>query len=487
MNRTGMWQRVWPALVVAVSVGVVWGMVAGWGIVVGGNLATPAVRTYEDVRISSQGVPLIATYSTGDFGEAQYRTLDGEPVTAARDTWLKGTQLLVPPRPPRLFSRPVTWDQRLMSVSDAGRPPVGWYLIRDAEPHGHAYFAGYDAVSKRCVGYIGRDGFGPSLPPRDQWFDVGTRPLAWGDVCGTGLLQFGGGTLYQETSGYESLAPWLVFLIDGDQLLEIDLQGRTVQTLHEAPHMRSVGILPQLPAEVAAKPDNPRVDNQLAIRTADRILILDPPTGAVREYALPESLRDETLRVFAVGGKRLLLVTTSWQGKSITHFTWLAPDSDVADEKSVALAGSGSGSRYMENSLAAAVMPVPAGWLLGVGVLVPVRAIQDYRQPTYAAALRSGLKDAWPGMLAVWALSAVLAWFALRAQRKYFRPHTAMWVAFVLLLGPAGLVAYWLEQRRATLETCGACGRVVPRDREGCAACGAEFPAPAAVGTEIFA
>jgi predicted amidophosphoribosyltransferase len=62
-----------------------------------------------------------------------------------------------------------------------------------------------------------------------------------------------------------------------------------------------------------------------------------------------------------------------------------------------------------------------------------------------------------------------------------------VWVTFVLLLGLPGFLAYLIEHRRAKLETCSECGKVVPRDREACAACDAEFAAPARVGTEIFA
>ena len=84
-------------------------------------------------------------------------------------------------------------------------------------------------------------------------------------------------------------------------------------------------------------------------------------------------------------------------------------------------------------------------------------------------------------------ISAVLAWLTWLLQRKYRRPATALWTAFVFLLGAPGFVAYWLEHRRPKLERCPECGQIVPRDRDACSDCSTPFPAPTLVGTEIFA
>jgi|GEM_PF-6878087 len=55
-----------------------------------------------------------------------------------------------------------------------------------------------------------------------------------------------------------------------------------------------------------------------------------------------------------------------------------------------------------------------------------------------------------------------------------------------VLFGPAGLLAYWLGHHRPPLEKCLGCGRQIPRDRDGCPACGTPFAPPALVGTEVF-
>jgi hypothetical protein len=90
-------------------------------------------------------------------------------------------------------------------------------------------------------------------------------------------------------------------------------------------------------------------------------------------------------------------------------------------------------------------------------------------------------------MVVVTLLALASAGIALRLHRRYHRPWPGLWWLFVFLLGPAGLLAYWLEHHRPPLEPCPACGQRVPRDRDGCAACGEAFAPPALIGTEIFA
>jgi hypothetical protein len=90
-------------------------------------------------------------------------------------------------------------------------------------------------------------------------------------------------------------------------------------------------------------------------------------------------------------------------------------------------------------------------------------------------------------LIAVLVVAAVCSWVTMKLQRKYKRSATLAWSVFVFLLGVPGFFAYLVEHRRTKLEACSQCGEVVPRDRETCAACDAEFAPPARVGTEIFA
>jgi ribosomal protein L32 len=90
-------------------------------------------------------------------------------------------------------------------------------------------------------------------------------------------------------------------------------------------------------------------------------------------------------------------------------------------------------------------------------------------------------------LIVVTVLSAGLAIVVWRRQRRYGAAGTALWMIFVVLGGLPGLLAYRFHRRWPVLQACPACGETVPRDRDACAHCGAEFPSPAPKGIEVFA
>ena len=137
--------------------------------------------------------------------------------------------------------------------------------------------------------------------------------------------------------------------------------------------------------------------------------------------------------------------------------------------------------------MAAAVAPVPVGWAAVLGVFAPLGMIQSNLVASYGEAMAKIFTPGDAPANCDSAVRCVLAWITFRIQRKYHRRANSVWVTFVLLLGLPGFLAYLFEHRRAKLEACRQCGKVVPRDREACAACETEFAAPARVGTEIFA
>jgi hypothetical protein len=126
-------------------------------------------------------------------------------------------------------------------------------------------------------------------------------------------------------------------------------------------------------------------------------------------------------------------------------------------------------------------------WLVGIVLGAPFGMLQDYVETSYLNAISHTIEVAWPPLVLVLALAAVLTWLTMRLQRKYRRSGSGAWAVFVFLLGPPGFLAYLVEHRRAKMEACRQCGEIVPPDREACAACNTEFAAPARVGTEIFA
>jgi hypothetical protein len=516
-NRPRLWPRIAAALVIALAAGVTWGIVIAWS----GYLATQLLQTsdsvYESIQVLDDGTPVIQTYSYATVVDQTYRTLDGKPVEleGRREEWLAGAYFLKPIQPSRVLEMPISWPERLAASSNFQRPQVGWYVVRDDQPLGRAYLVGYDEASRLRVGYIGRSGFRPALPPREDWFDVGRHRFGWseGAVASSGNLQFGSRAYtYPQAAGDLNLPTWLLFLIDGDRLLEIDLRARSVRTLLEAPGMLAAAVVTEPPTSNeqtdAAEANSPATANttaatttvttrrrreppqqRVAIRMADRIIVLDPPAGAKREYVLPESLRERLINIFAVGDNQVLIHW--WKHKDgfrgDVELTWLQPDGSIAREESVALAGPPPASERQGAWVAAVLAPVPIGWLAALSVVVPLGILQTNDVSTYADGLAKVFGFAWPPLVIVIVVGVMLAGLTYRLQRKYCRPGTGAWTTFVLLLGLPGFLAYWLEQCKPNLEVCSSCHAVVPRDRDACAACDAQFPAPPLVGTEIFA
>jgi hypothetical protein len=473
-------------------------------------------RYYETLGIAWDGTPVISSRSYSDQIDWSYRSLDGKTLPDQKDDeFLTPANLAEPIKPPRLYETPIAWPSRVAGISDQQRTPTAWYIVRDDRPEGRSYLVGFDEKSKLLVGYIARNGFRRTMPPVEDWFDLGRRTLTWGHgaIASTYPVQSGGlGLTYGALPATDDqrLPQWLIFMIDGDKLVEIDLRERRLRTIFESSGLVSVATLREpLPTARAdanedaddevkttgpdpdANNDNDATSNtrqvtKLALRTTDRIVILDPPTGTQIQYSLPESVRDKNLQAYSTGGEQLI---AQWSGNFYEpHLMWLKSDGAVAREETVKLAsyqGQGSGTEGMIMAVAAA--PMPIGWMSVFFAIAPIETFRTRQASTFAEAVARNLEPTWPALIAVIAIGVVLAAWTYRLQRKYHRPATGIWCTFVFLLGGCGFLAYWFEHRRPKLERCRDCGQLVPRDRDACAACKTSFPAPPLVGTEIFA
>ena len=497
MNKhTRIWPGIAAALVVVAGVAVIWGVVVAWSGYLISFAWQGSERVYESMQVMADGTPVIQSSIMREPYDRTFRTLEGEPITPTREDWLTGAYFERPLAPPGLVEMPIGWRQRIAGLSSFERPPVGWYLVRDEEPLGRAYFVGYDEFSKLRIGYIGRNGFRRALPPKKEWFDLARHQLGWwGPLASTGNVQYGSRAYnYSLPAEEQRLPPWLAFLIDGERLLEVDLRARTVRTVYESPGLLAVaGVTepPALPADAASPTTANRRESlvsRIAVRTSNRIVILDPPTGDKWEFVLPESLRSTPVYAYTIGSDQLLLQwghgAYSWNP---TELGWLEPDGTFARRETVTLAGHQPLPERQAAWIAAPIVPVPIGWLAGIGVGMPLQFLQTNVAATYSDGLFRIIRPTWPPLLAVLAIGFVLAWWTYWLQRRYRRPATGVWCAFVLLFGVPGFLAYWIEHRRPKMEACVECGQLVPRDREACAACESEFPAPPRVGTEIFA
>ena len=258
-NRTRIWPRICSALIMAFAAGLVWALACVWSGYTVSLFAGSSDYVYESIVVASDGTTLIQTYSTTQPGEPSFRTLDGKPYETDVRNQLTPGIIGNPPRPPGLMEESLAWQQRVAGLSDNQRRPTSWYLIRNDAPLGHAYLVGYDEQSKLCVGYIGRTGFRRSMPPQDEWFDVGRRIQSWssGIFASTGYVQSGGRANFQNY-GEQRIPSWKMFLIDGQRLLEIDLRERSVRALLESPNLLDVAVateaVPKVDADTPQEP-----------------------------------------------------------------------------------------------------------------------------------------------------------------------------------------------------------------------------------------
>jgi hypothetical protein len=130
-------------------------------------------------------------------------------------------------------------------------------------------------------------------------------------------------------------------------------------------------------------------------------------------------------------------------------------------------------------------LPAPA-IVLVIGVLIVIASDPPL---SYSAAVTALLKDSGPSLIAVVALSTVLAILVQRRSRAFglSRREQIAWSVFVLLFGLPAYVGFRIYRRWPTRQPCPNCHAQAPRDRMACAECGMPFPDPALKGIEIFA
>jgi hypothetical protein len=492
MKRMGLAAQLGLFVVLTVGAALAWGVAAGFFATLWETHLSSARRitVYENLSVDYDGTPLISAYSYAGnrYQQLPYRTLDGETVEAETIQELSPGFLPSKPQPWRGHDGPRQWSGRLSSASDGRPAPTLWMLVRDATDEGLTYLAGYDAVSQLCVGYIGREGFRGETPAQDEQFALGPEALNYyrgAHFAGAGL-----GGIGRQPDNEGVLKTWLVFLIDGDRVAEVDLRKRSVRTLMESPDLVSLSLIYRpLAGEGAAGSADGKVGGRLAVRLSDRIVIINP-TGEDRStFPLPEALRQaKSMSAYQISDDELLLVRGGDNPYSRVHeLTWLDGQGKVTRERSVKLAGHGPGSDREAATIAVAVVPMP-------GVITPLLAgpaawskLQFEQAKDYRDALAQIVRAGWPPYVLLLAVCAGAAWWVVRRQREHAWPHTGVWCAAVFLTGVPGLVAYLIEHRREARAACPACGRVVPRKRESCAACGGAFPEPRLTGVEVFA
>jgi hypothetical protein len=352
------------------------------------------------------------------------------------------------------------WLRRIVPVGRASNGTT-WYFVHDGLLHGHGYFVGYNNDTMFKVGYIGRTGFRPDEPPTGDQFSIDGRR-----VTSAGLFFSLSVRTQPEQEAFVSSngnrAGFFHLVVD-DGFVRIDLDNRTAKVMLKDPNFISASNL----------------NGMIAVRTPDRIRILQPDGKEIRSYPLPKELRDVLIEVYELP-KNSVVLYDRWRHQDLF---WLDAAGKVVRQDRVAL-HIWSQPRWIspaaENFMVAnVVIPSP-------GAIVAALGFDAWKRGN-PQRLRELWPDWWPGLLGTAVISLVLAVLCYRHHRKYGLPWTWVWTAFVLLFGVPAFLGYLAHRSWPARLPCPHCGRRVPRDRPACLACARDFPPSPPKGIEVFA
>jgi hypothetical protein len=478
------------ALAITLGFGTVLGLVVGWGMTIWDGLQSKHYIN-DSLLVGADGTPLIHRYHTYNayYQKETFHALDGGEVPNPKENrhFLQGASLPI--------ARHNINSSRLLSIagrfSDEETPPTVWYFVTSESRASRSYFVGYNTESKLCVGYIGKSGMRPDMPPVDERFSLDADKLAGGTAFARRYYDVPYPYYFGNVDRPGDIPSWKAIMVSPNGLLKVDLRMGSVTTMMESADLIAAGILEATETAKLAKEREP--DKQphqlLAVRTPDQVLVIDASGKRHSAYAIPEGLRDQGFMFYELdGGTALLTVGRLLPERNRREeLSWIDSQGKVLRRAEATL---GEASPNYDANLArttALVIPSPLALAVASAVAMPI----DYRTsglaPDYFTALRHSLAVFWPPLLMVVLLSVALAWYCWNRHARYYQPYGAVWIVFVLLTGVPGLVGYLFHRRWPVLETCPACKQQIPRDRETCAKCGAEAPKPELNGCEVFA
>ncbi len=473
------------AATLATGFGVVWFMLMLWlGISIhqawqGGNRPV-----YERFEVRSDGTPLIQSIPQDNPSSSTYRDLKGvvQEVPEGSDP-LYSVSLSGAREASGFLSPPASWAQRLSAFVDEREPTVNWFFVRDGGLDGAGYFVGYERTSNRRVGFIGMSGFRSGPVPTADWIPVRGDPRSSAPVSIYSRPPWA----FRPAGG--DVPPRLVYLPSGSQLRQADLAARTVTTVFETPEpIESVGI----PTLAYWSTGHPTTEQPILVRTTRRIHELDQRHHVIKVFSLPADLdrRSWVEWYHLKSGQAIAVVgpvrSTGRRDNVSRQLVYrINGDGAIEDQFAVDLqTRSMAPDARTQVFLMALGLPAPAVLPIGVFLMTELNPPRSY--PAYVTAV---LKDAGPSLIAVLALSIVLAILVQRRSRAFglSRREQIAWSVFVILFGPPAYAGWRLHRRWPTRQPCPNCQAQAPRDRVACAECGTRFPDPSLKGIEIFA
>ncbi|MEN6407743.1 MAG: hypothetical protein ABFC77_14905, partial [Thermoguttaceae bacterium] len=429
----------------------------------------------EEMVICEDGRVVIQTFVDRKADVTPARTLDGKPLASFDlDTKRMAGALLRNAADFDNSPHPYNWNSRFVHLTEydkyGGTKTTDWYFVHDGYAQGHGYFA---KVHGPQPGYLGRTGFRPDKPPLDDQFTIRTDDsslLASGSIQSEGrYVTFQ--RMYNDKLK-DTLRPFVYDLATDDGLVQVDLKNRSVRLLR---HGKPVSAC----IEMRGLGDGPSHSVRPGIfvlwRTNDRVRVLDFDGKQKDEYRLPKELRTRDFWWYRLPNDVVLAIVTK---NSTRHLYWFEKDGRIVRSEKVALKKE---NRAVSTFDIACTIPSP-GLILASGFLEYVS-----RSSTNWSALQQAFARYWPALLAVEALSLILAVGCFCRQRKFGLSGAWIWVGFMLLFGVPAYLGYRLSRVWPAQLACPHCKQPTPRDRPACIHCGQNFPPPVRKGIEVFA
>lgn len=503
-RRIEILQPLLLAAILAIGLGTVWAVPMEWGVHMVKELFG-TVETFEYLEFRADGTPVIETERRPDYENCTYRDLEGNPLSISRnEAWLGNGYLANANGAEYDFEHPwrggFRWEEQMIGSNDGGQPMTYWYFVCAGEPPRSGYFVGFDSVGKRCIGYMGRNGFRPTMPPAEERFPWHHQKVTYSVVVGSQYQSPDREPTYGGSSaGPGQFPPPLVYVLADDGLVEVDLLKRSSRLVLKQSGLLSAQELIRAMSTPMTRDSAAylsQAKGYLAVRAKDRILILNPAGKLESSFTIPVEFRDARAFIFCLlSDDSAILDVPSADLRSVPPYAadhwqllWIDAKGNVLRQKDYRIRRGYFADRLKfsprDTAMAA---PAPLAVAAVSVVLAPSYSLWIGTDSTYRGALSRSWSESWPALLATCLLGGVLAWLCYRRQQRYGLPWTKTWMAFVFLGGLPGLVGYLAHRRWPTIEKCPACGRAVPRDREACLRCGNEFPEPTPKGTEVFA
>jgi hypothetical protein len=345
-----------------------------------------------------------------------------------------------------------------------------WYFVHDGLVGGSGYFVGYDVLSKNRIGYWGTNMELSEQPPAPEdrfhceaprWDFVEREPI--------------------NSQSYASASP--LWLFGSDRILEIDVPQRLVTTLWQGERIVDYELL--YLRNVAAKDaDRPELESRVLVRTENQLHFVTKDRKDNYAVPIPEAMRTKVLEVWELPKDGVVVKAPSDLGRNGALVARISK-SGASTIVEVPLRD----LFYVRPNVwpyLALELPTPMG-LIGVWAVGAQGWQNAGRAQTWQEALWAEWPRFWPTLVGSFAVSGVFAFAVRRRHRQFGLRGENLWAAFVFLAGPAGAFAYFLHRAWPVREACPACGVKAPRDRDACFRCGAAFPEPHHISTEIMA